>query len=110
MRSELFWVIVGVAVVAISIAVVYLTFVFTKARRVGTKGIVQRSHLRCPKCEREFDYDWIPGASLTSVRLGPDRYMACPLCGKWSMFNIYAGLVARPSPETATAPPAGPSS
>jgi formate dehydrogenase maturation protein FdhE len=50
--------------------------------------IVRRSRLVCPKCGGTFDYDWVPGASLTSFRLMGKRYMACPLCHRWSTFDV----------------------
>ncbi|HEV2448975.1 MAG TPA: hypothetical protein VGU43_01020, partial [Thermoplasmata archaeon] len=83
-----------VAVFAIS----WFAYVYLRGRRLGTHGLVQRSHLRCPKCQQEFDYDWVPGASFTSVRLGKGRYMACPLCHQRSYFYIYDTMVARTMP------------
>ncbi len=47
------------------------------------------SWLTCPKCQRSFDYHWVPLASFSAVRLGKDRYLECPLCHKWSIFNIW---------------------
>jgi hypothetical protein len=87
-----------VALVAVVFFLVYLAWIRSKARKVGTHGVIQRSRLTCPKCGREFDYDWIPGASFSAVRLGPRRYMACPICHKWSVFPIVDTLVERPSP------------
>jgi hypothetical protein len=92
----------AVAVVAVVIFVIYLAWVLSKGRAAGTRGVVQRSHLTCPKCGREFDYDWIPGASFTAVRLGPQRYMACPICHKWSVFPIVETLVERTPPDEGT--------
>lgn len=85
----LWWIGVVVAVAAIAVVVVaYWTMTRRLNRRSGGSGWVQRSRLTCPKCGRTFDYEWIPGASLTAVRLGKDRYMACPLCHKWSTFDV----------------------
>lgn len=111
MVGVVFFVAIGVALLIVAVLIYVLGVVL--GRRVGTKGIVQRSHLRCPKCEQEFDYDWIPGASFTAVRLGPARYMACPLCHRWSTFDLYGHLVARtpvtsydaPLPARPPAPP-----
>jgi len=50
--------------------------------------MVHVSLLACPKCHQEFEYDWIPGASLHAVRLGKKRYMRCPKCHKFSMFDV----------------------
>ena len=95
------WVGIGTAVVLV---VVLLLYYLLWAPRSGySGGLTQRSRLRCPKCGQTFDYDWIPGAALTAVRLGNSRYMACPLCGHWSTFNI---LETRLSPPGAPAPPA----
>lgn len=47
------------------------------------------SALTCPKCERTFDYHWVPLASFNAVRLGRERYLECPLCREWSTFNIW---------------------
>jgi len=103
MYGWVFWTVVGVGVVAVVIAVVLYALVLRQGRRAGTTGLVQRSHLTCPKCHREFDYDWVPGGSFTAVRLGTARYMACPLCRKWSMFDIYHTIVARPATGRSTA-------
>lgn len=48
-----------------------------------------KSKLKCPKCDHEFVYEWIPGASLTSIRIGKSRYMKCPNCHKRSLFNVW---------------------
>ena|GEM_PF-447567 len=44
--------------------------------------------LRCPHCHREFDYDFVPGMSVTALRLGTSRYMRCPLCHRWGKFPL----------------------
>lgn len=84
---------VAVIILIIGIGVLVLALVF---RRGGT-GLVQLSHLKCPKCTNEFDYAWIPGASITSFRLGGSRLFGCPICHKWSMFDIWN---TRVDPET----------
>jgi len=91
------WLAISVTVgVVVLLAVLYIT-IFLRGRRIGTRGVVQRSHLSCPRCGREFDYDWFPGASFSTVRFGKPRYMACPLCQSWSVFSIYDRMVARTS-------------
>ncbi len=44
--------------------------------------------LRCPHCQGEFDYDFVPGMSVTALRLGTSRYMRCPLCRRWGRFPL----------------------
>jgi hypothetical protein len=98
MVGPLFWVSVigGVAVV---IGIVVWTAMLRRGRRLGTTGLVQRSRLTCPKCGQPFDYDYVVGASFSAVRLGTSRYMSCPLCHKWSVFDLYGTMVPRtPSP------------
>ncbi len=105
MPGLLFWSVIGVAIALVVIAAVIYLAILLRGREKGTRGIIQRSRLRCPKCGQVFDYDWVPGASFKAVRLGPQRYMACPLCGKWSRFDVYGGLIARVGPGTS---PGGP--
>ena len=69
---------VGVALVA---AIIYLMF-------PRIKGLHYTSKLTCPKCGKEFDYEWVPGGSFSSVRLGTKRYLRCPNCHEWSTFEI----------------------
>jgi hypothetical protein len=45
-------------------------------------------HLGCSNCGSEFDYDFVPGVSATSFRLGNSRYMRCPLCRKFGIFSL----------------------
>jgi formate dehydrogenase maturation protein FdhE len=84
---------VGVIVVVIGS---YLAWVLGANRRVGVRGLVRQSRLTCPKCGGAFDYAFVPGASATSLRLGRSRYMACPLCHRWSVVRL-PGTVS-PSP------------
>ena len=81
--TEVIGIIVGVAILVIVIAVLLV------GQRRGAGGVVQLSHLKCPKCGSEFDYAYVPGASFTSVRLGGSRFLRCPVCHKWSVFNIW---------------------
>lgn len=101
--------IAGIIVSLVAVFIVsWFTYVYLRGRKLGTHGYVQRSHLRCPKCSREFDYDWVPGFSFSSVRLGKGRYMACPLCQQWSYFDIYDTMIARtdtPEPGVVTVGP-----
>jgi len=87
---------VGIIIVVIIVAIAIL-LVFAHRRKARSSGIVQLSHLKCKKCGTEFDYAWIPGVSFTSVRLGNSRYLRCPVCTKWSVFNIWN---TRVDPET----------
>ncbi|MGI0129814.1 MAG: hypothetical protein ACREDE_08855 [Thermoplasmata archaeon] len=48
----------------------------------------QTRPLTCPKCGSAFDYEFIPGASMTAIRLGNSRYMRCPICRKFSVFKM----------------------
>ena len=73
-------IIIGVLVVIIFLAL--------SRSKPGT-GVVQLSHLKCTKCNSEFDYAWIPGGSVTSIRLGNSRLTRCPVCKRWSLFNIW---------------------
>jgi hypothetical protein len=85
--------VVGIVVGAIAIIVVVIVLPYAlgsaRNRKYGSRGVVQHSRLTCPNCGRVFDYDWVPGAALTAVRLGKSRFMACPLCHHWSTFNIW---------------------
>ncbi|MEM0129768.1 MAG: hypothetical protein QXG65_06400 [Thermoplasmata archaeon] len=96
----------GVAVTVVVVVIVVLVIWGISSRlnrRTGNRGVAQLSRLTCPHCGKTFDYEWIPGASLTAVRLGSSRYMACPLCHKWSTFNVVDTLVPR-DPDPARAP------
>ncbi len=90
---------ISVAVLLIVLLVVFYTWVLRRNRSRGRPGVVSGSRLTCPKCGQSFDYDYIPGASLTSVRLGTSRYMACPLCHKWSVFDLRTPSPVDPPPH-----------
>jgi hypothetical protein len=80
----------GLAVAAVVIVALglYYWWVYRRNRSLGTPGIVSRVRLTCPKCHQTFDFDFIPGASISALRLGTSRYMACPLCHRWSTFDM----------------------
>jgi hypothetical protein len=102
------YILLGIAAVVGVIVAIFYSLVLRRGRALGTHGVVQRSRLTCPKCHQPFDYDWIPGASLRSVRLGKGRYMACPLCHQWSYMNIYDTMVARTNPPDPSVVTIGP--
>ena len=90
---------IGVAVGVIVLLVVFYLYIYRRNRAEGSGGLVTRSRLTCPKCHQTFDYDYVPGASFTAVRLGTGRYMACPLCGKWSTFDLASTRVPMTPPS-----------
>ncbi|MCI4331912.1 MAG: hypothetical protein L3K19_08745 [Thermoplasmata archaeon] len=47
---------------------------------------------RCPKCSKEYESEWTPGISFSSVRMGLDRYQRCPACKDltWGHFERWA--------------------
>ena len=71
------------------VVLVVIILALAVSRRGEAGGLIQQSHLKCPKCSIEFDYAYLPGASFTSVRLGGSRFLRCPNCHKWSVFNIW---------------------
>ncbi len=87
---------IGIAVVVLALVVGFYAWTYRRNRQLGSPGIVSRSRLTCPKCHQVFDYDYMPGASFTALRLGRSRYMACPLCQKWSTFDLSEERLARP--------------
>jgi hypothetical protein len=92
---------IGVVVVVVAI---YFVWALASNRRAGASGMVRSVHLECPKCGKGFDYSFVPGASLTALRLGTGRYMACPLCGRWSVFP----LLGAPLASSGSPPPTPP--
>ena len=89
---------VGVALLVFIVGVWWLARNRSRAVR-GTHGVVRENTLTCPKCNKQFNYQFAPGASFTSLRLGTSRYMKCPLCGKWSVIKIIGPPVS-PSDQT----------
>ncbi len=53
-----------------------------------------KTMVTCPKCGKSFEYEFIPGASATAIRLGSSRYMKCKMCGRWALFDISGQLPA----------------
>ena len=85
--SDLALVLLGPAILLV-VLVVYVVALRTRHHYT--------SRLTCPKCGQSFDYDWVPLASFSAVRLGTSRYLECPLCHKWSTFNIWDTRVVNP--------------
>jgi hypothetical protein len=89
--------IVGIVIGVVIVVAVVTTFILARTSQPRLTRVVPLSHLKCPKCGTEFDYAWIPGASLTSIRLAGWRILSCPVCRKFSVFNIWK---TRVDPET----------
>jgi hypothetical protein len=79
---------IAIGVILVVLLVLFYSRAYRRNRALGTPGLVSRVRLVCPKCDRTFDYDFVPGAALAAVRLGTSRYMACPLCHRWSLFDM----------------------
>jgi len=109
MTNAALWIGVGVVVGVVLFLVVFYIHILRRGRRIGTRGVFQRSRLTCSKCGTTFDFDWFPGGSFTAVRLGKVRYMSCPVCHRWSTFNIYDTMIARTPPSSGVGAPTDPS-
>jgi hypothetical protein len=83
---------VGVSIAAVAVVVAVILYVV-----VPRYGPHYTSRLTCPNCKETFDYNWVPGGSFSAVRLGKSRYLSCPRCGKWSIFDIMATRVTSKS-------------
>lgn len=90
---EITYIALTVGIVLIALVVFFYLRVYRRNQVLGTPGLVTRVRLVCPKCHQTFDYDFVPGAAVSAVRLGTSRYMACPLCHKWSMFDMTANRI-----------------
>jgi len=69
---------------AVVVAAVFI-IVFMLLPRYGPHAV---SKLTCPKCKRQFNYHWLPGASFISIYRGNTRRLHCPYCKTVSTFNI----------------------
>jgi len=54
------------------------------------------SRLICPSCKKAFNFHWVPGATLTSLRYGNRRRLKCPYCRQVNTFDIATTRVSRP--------------
>jgi hypothetical protein len=100
MSNGVGYVALAIGIVVIALLVYFYVRVYRRNASLGTPGLVSRVRLTCPKCNQTFDYDFVPGAALTAVRLGTSRYMACPLCHKWSTFDMTATRLPATPPPT----------
>jgi hypothetical protein len=46
------------------------------------------SIVECPHCHYTFNYEFIPGASFHSIRLGTQRLFRCPHCHELHRFTV----------------------
>jgi len=97
-----------IAAIVVTVVVAYLAWVVLANRRAGTGGLVRRVLLTCPSCRGSFEYAMVPGASVSSLRLGTRRYMSCPLCHRWSVIRVAGAPLVPPLNEPSTAPPLDP--
>jgi len=96
------WIGIALAVgVVLLLAIYYAVWAARTRQRTGRWGLAQETRLSCPRCRRAFDYRWVPGASLSSFRLGTRRLLRCPLCGAWSVFDVRS---SRPPADPAKGP------
>jgi hypothetical protein len=49
---------------------------------------VTTSIVECPHCHYKFNYEFIPGVSFYSLRLGTQRLFRCPHCKELHRFSI----------------------
>ena len=52
------------------------------------------SRLFCPGCRKVFNFHWVPGATLTSLRYGNRRRLRCPYCSEVNTFDIASTRVS----------------
>lgn len=61
----------------------------------------------CPSCGYRFNYRFVPGVSVTAVRVGAGRGFRCPHCGARALFRL-DGTPPDPTRPTYEDPVAGP--
>jgi hypothetical protein len=62
------------------------------------------SKLTCPSCRKNFNFHWIPGATITSLIRRNYRVLKCPYCHTKSTFDIMATRARAPKiPKAAKA-------
>ena len=78
--------------VMVDLLLIYIVFtaavfivVFMLLPRYGPHAV---SRLTCPKCKRQFNYHWVPGASFISIYRGNTRRLKCPYCHEVTTYNI----------------------
>ena len=64
-------------------------------------GPHKKSKLMCPKCKKQFNYHWVPGASWASIGRGSKRNLRCPYCHQISTFDLAAARVEKREPQAA---------
>jgi hypothetical protein len=57
------------------------------------------SRLICPNCRKNFNFHWIPGATITSLIRRNYRVLKCPYCHVKSTYDIMATRVATPKKQ-----------
>jgi hypothetical protein len=68
----------------VAAAVVLLIVRVLIAKRRGYSGDITHRIVRCSK-GHVFTTVWLPGVSLTAIRLGVARFMRCPVEQHWSL-------------------------
>jgi len=76
---------VDLLVIYVIVTAVVFIAVFMLLPRYGPHAV---SRLTCPKCKKQFNYHWVPGASFISLYRGNTRRLRCPYCHEVSTFNI----------------------
>jgi hypothetical protein len=71
-----------IVIVVIIIAVVIFFYLLPRY------GPHYTSKLSCPRCKKQFNYHWVPGASWASLRRGKKRNLRCPYCHQVSTFEL----------------------
>lgn len=80
----------AVAVVPIIIVCFVALVVVVYAYFPKIRGLHYTSLLVCPKCGHHFEYGWLPGGSLDSIRWGRYRLIRCQSCGRSSWYDIWS--------------------
>ena len=75
--------------IQISIVVAIIAIVAVFFYLLPRYGPHKKSILTCSKCNKQFTYHWVPGASWASLR-GSKRKLRCPHCHQISTFDLAA--------------------
>lgn len=79
--------------IAMSVVAIGFIILFILLPRYGPH---YTSRLTCPNCKGKFNFHWIPGATITSLRYRNKRPLKCPYCHVKSTFEIVSTRVSKP--------------